>query len=1596
MIGALGAYRAWIFIQEDLAPEVETSLARTLNRPVELGAVEGFSLSSLRFGASAVPPTATDQDQLTLESIEVRFNLLEVLWQRRLGLNLTLIRPTIFLDQTKDGAWIQIPPRTEEGEGFIKTELDTIRVQNGTLVLVPYPRTGEAEAEPEAESEAEESITSIEEFGITAPLRRVRFEQINGTATLSNNNQYITFDATTRPASGGEVELGGEVRLDSRQVKLAVQGQDLLGADVLALIPLPLTVQAGRLGGNLEIALQGTELQAINGTGQFRDATATIRGIPNQFTNATGRLGFQGRQIELDNVRGVYGQIPARASGTIHLDNGYNLLAQARSINVINLLETFDLNSPVPVSGSLNADLTVTGALDQPRVNGTARNAAPIIVDRVNLETVRSQFNLTPEALTFDEIVAIPAAGGRVVGEGRVIFDTRRLAFNFEGRNLPGELLARPYRFRSANLQFGAIAAQAQVAGTFNNIQTTVQWQAPEATYAGRGEILITGNTIRFRDTVLRVAGGTVNAIADVVQGRWQATVDAAGVQLRQFSPDLRGLFSGNLRLAGTLDNLSPSGVRAAGQVRFSEGIAIIDRPTTATVRWTGERLEVQQATAPGFSARGYILAQLQGQGAPAITGLNLDVQLQDYSVAALPIPTPEQIQLAGQADFVGRVTGTPAAPNVVGRLGLNNAAVNELQFEPVLTGTFQYGGGQGLALNVAGEQDRIEVRLNANNRPTYFLIQQDDAIAQGRGDGNRLMATLENFPLQVLNLRPAAEQGLGEIAGRLNGNFDINIANLANPSVIGEVAIAAPAIGYIDADSFIGRIRYANGIASLTGGELRLAQSRYLISGSFTQGPTPQFAGQIIADQGRVEDILTALQFFEIEDIQRGIAPPTYAGAEAVETFPIDVTGAALLTQLRRYSEIVTLVNQQRLEREQSEILPALAGLQGAFSGSIEVASAPATGVEVGFNLQGQDWRWGDDYTVDQVVANGNFGEGVLTVQEFRLQSQDRFLTFAGQVGGEQQSGLLQAQNIPVDALQDLVSLPVDVDGNLNATATLAGSLQNPQVIGEIQLANATLNNTLVQEARSAFGYNNARLNFAGRVIVAEPEPLQITGSIPYAFQFMDTAPTEPGINLLPEIQQTDDITLDVNVENEGLALLNLLTRGQLAFQGGAGEVNLQVRGTLRRPQATGIAEFRDATLTAQALPEPVTDVTGTILFNSDRIQVQDLQGQFSEGQVSVIGTLPIFNATTGGQDRSEQNVPLTLNLSNIALEYAGANGQELYNGGVEGQIIITGTAFSPLIGGKVVLSEGQVFVATGPQPAVTPGADGIDPTAPDFFTPQLNNLKVILGDRLQIIYEPILQFVATGDLTISGAFNDLRPRGTVNLRSGQVNIFTTQFSLARGYDSRAVFTPSGGLNPYIDIRLVTNVLEVTRTPIQSATPFAVSEVADRPAIDYGALQTVRIQADIQAPADEILSNLELSSSPQRTQNEIVALLGGGFVDTLGRGEEVLAIANLAGSALLSRLQNFITNTLGVGEFRLFPTTIASDEDRTSSLGLAAELGVDITQDFSVSALQILTDENVPTQFNLRYRLSDEFLLRGSTNLSGDSRLLLEFQTRF
>lgn len=1555
------AWWGWRFINEELSPLVETTLTELLNRPVQVGQVESVGLTGITLGASSIPATLTDSDRATVEQVKVGFNLWQSLVNRKLGLDITLVNPDIYLEQTKAG-WVETTLKQQDDqEGRI--ELNTLRVKNGTATLFGLGTVN----------------------GKRSP---VELDNLNGKLNLFDQNKRLVYDLQARSLTKGEVSILGETQLPAQETNLQIQAENFLLPEVDRLLNLSgFDLPKGRGGGNLRVELRpNAKTPPIYGTAQFTDTVLAVTGIPQPFTNARGTLQFQNNTIRLDKVIGSYGKATAQAQGAIDLNRGFNLSANVKSITLPDVLETLKLDAPVAVAGAVKLALKVTGPIQKPVLSGVAQSLRPGAIDKVALSQYAAVFKLDTAAneIVIQGVQAQPTAGGRVTGSGRIDLAKKaangkvqpEVALGFLVLDVPADAIAAAYnKGQRPGVAIGAVNAQAQISGPADRINTLIRWQAPQAQYPGAGEIQIANGIVNLRNTKLAVEGGTVEAAAtaNLATGQWQGLAAIARVPLNRFSNDLRGFFNGKFTASGSLAALNPAAIRAQGTAFLSQGISLLDRPLTAQVRWNGQQLLIDEATATGFRADGAIAVNLAGT--PGIQGFDLNVNLADYNIQDVPVAVPNSVEYSGLADFRGKITGTPTAPRVNGNLALKRFVLNGVAFDPVMQGPVQYG--QGVRIDLRGPQDRIAAVLDPQFQPIAFEIRRDDAIATGRRQGDLLRTEIRNFPLALARIPGLTAQFAP--TGTLTGNIAVNLNQL---TAEGTIAVDRPGVGAFRADRFTGRVRYANGVATLADGVLQRGQTVIqLTAGANLLAGDPQFKSKIAIAKGSIQDVLEALQVFEIGDFAKILEPPAYGTATDLGTTPINAANAPILDQLRRLAEIEKLQALAKAENE-AQVLPDLSQLKGTFTGDIDVSGSLRSGVNAQFNIRGENFEWGR-FAAKDVVAIGGFKNGELSLLPLRLQNGDEVIAFSGQLLGPNQSGQLRIENFPLETLTQTVELPINIDGRLNATATLSGSFDNPRAIGSYSLANGELNGTAVQAARGNFTYGDARLDFSNTLAVAENDPLSIVGSIPYQLPFAAIAPA------------SDQIKLDINVKDAGLALLNVFTN-QVAWVEGQGVVNLQVRGTLDNPIATGLVEVNDATLQARALPEPLTNVSGLARFAQDRIRVERFTGKFRKGEVTATGILPLNNRLAL-VDPDRDN-PLSVKLDQIGLNLKG-----LYDGFVDGLVTVRGTALAPILGGEILLSRGRVLLT---QAGAGGGGEGAAPSGPaqDNNTPiEFDNLKLTLGDRIVLTSDPLIRFVANGDLVINGTLDQPLPAGTISLRSGQVNLFTTQFALERGYPQTAIFEPGRGLDPVLDVRLIALVPEVTTR--RQPTVLSPSEILDvpSPASSLGSVRTVRVRAEVEGPASRLAENLQLTSSPPRSEEEIVALIGGGFVDTFGRGDTLLGLANIAGSAFLTNIQGAIGNALGLSEFRLFPTTTSSeasrdsagDGDGSSTLGLAAEAAIDITPAISVSVLKILTN-NQPAQFGLRYRINDYLLIRSSTDFSGDSRAAIEYEARF
>ena len=1092
----------------------------------------------------------------------------------------------------------------------------------------------------------------------------------------------------------------------------------------------------------------------------------------------------------------------------------------------------------------------------------------------------------------------------------------------------------------------------------------------------------------------------------------------------------------------------------------------MLGQPFGAKVAWDGRRLDVLKAKGEALDAQGYLeldpsfFSDIPDKLA-AVDYFEFDViQAKEIDITKLRLTLPSwatNLDYSGRGDFSGQISGIPAAMKIAGNVRVKNLKIENIDFDPLLAGKVQISPKTGVILNLqeimtaplfspadldleVKPLDKIELVLDQDFSPVAFAIAQDYISVVGKGKKEIIEIATQNIPVQLLktialksdDFEVPENFAIQPIDGELSGDFILNLNTLATSG--SNVVVESPALASIRGDLLKGDFQYVDGYFAIQDVEFQQRNSTYKLQGNIQQKPGDFIVdGQVSIDGGQIQDILVALQIFELTDLSRIFSDRNYGDAESLyeppsnkaSLFDVGLKDAAVFEQLQLLSAIQAWLDSLEKER-QTAIVPPIKNLKGTFDGKINVLGSLNTGLNSEFEFVGKKWRWGNLVT-NQIVAKGNIKENILTLLPVSIQLQNPTasdlsksnkiknssptLLFTGTFGGQRQSGQFRLVEVPVKLIKQLFSLPpeLDLDGLINASASIAGTPEDPQARGEIKIDDASLNETSIQSTKGSFNYKSSRLDFSASSIIAEDaDPLILKGSVPYQLPF---AAFEP---------ESDRLELQLNVKDKGLALLDIFSRGELKWISGKGEIVLDISGVLdskrnlpRKLVAKGKATIKNAVVTAKNLPNnPLTKINSEVSFDLSNIRVNSFQGNFGSGKILAKGTIPL--------NKSGAIDPLTIDFDNITVDVP-----KLYNGGVKGELQILGKATEPIISGDVTLFDGTILLVDesdsnanqeveGPSSSKTGAVKRRNTDEGIAAITQYKNLKLRLGEDIQISQPPIFTFLATGDLDINGTFTEPSPDGIITLQRGQVNLFTTQLSLSRDYKNTARFSSNNILDPFLDVLLVGSAIEATG---RRSAPSEISPTEKPDADSLGTLETVRVSAKVKGLASQITNKIELTSSPPRSQAEIAALLGGGFVETLANNTSTLGLATLAGSALFGSLNSEFNNVFPIGELRLFPTQIIGDEDNPddgsdgTNDGIAGEIAFDLFDNFSFSVLRILNINDIPTQYGFRYRLNKYFVLRGSSDFreiqseenlqnnneeQGNTRVLIEFESRF
>ena len=524
---------------------------------------------------------------------------------------------------------------------------------------------------------------------------------------------------------------------------------------------------------------------------------------------------------------------------------------------------------------------------------------------------------------------------------------------------------------------------------------------------------------------------------------------------------------------------------------------------------------------------------------------------------------------------------------------------------------------------------------------------------------------------------------------------------------------------------------------------------------------------------------------------------------------------------------------------------------------------------------------------------------------------------------------------NLNVANILDIVSPgTIKASSQINGTITINGPAAKPeQLSGTAELDNfaVTLQNLqFTSQGPIRVSLRNGVASLDQFHISGPESDLQASGT---AKLFGDTNPQGGLLN----VKATGGINLHIIRTLDP----NLITSGNITL-------NLGVQGRVKDPSLTGTVKFDKANFAMDGIPNGLSDLSGSMVFNQNRLEVRDISGTSGGGKVTLGG----FIAYQRGLFAD-----LTASIDNVRVRLYGLSST------ANSTLRLQGGPQSLLLSGNVLVTRFGV----GPDVdfAAFAGATGV-PTPPD---PTAFSNKIRLD--VHVTSSPQLDFqnsyaklAGTVDLTVRGTIAQPSILGSIRITDGSATFAGTKYELERGI---IYFSNPVRIDPTIDLDVSTRVENYDIT--------------------------IGIHGD--------MTNLKPTyrSSPPLTEADIFNLLALGRTQEeaqintqqqLQAGEDPTTSA-LLGGALNATVSNRVSKLFGAGSIKIDPAFVGTLGNSTARITVVEPLSKQLTLTYATNV-----NQTAQQLLQLQYQFNDSTSIVVTRDESGVFSIVYKIRKRY
>ncbi len=902
-------------------------------------------------------------------------------------------------------------------------------------------------------------------------------------------------------------------------------------------------------------------------------------------------------------------------------------------------------------------------------------------------------------------------------------------------------------------------------------------------------------------------------------------------------------------------------------------------------------------------------------------------------------------------------------------------------------------GGGGQLQMASVGAviPGSLDAQLGGNWLPETVRLQRRNGELQISGSPALYRWTANDLSVDGLELVLPPKQRWEGVYGRLSGSGDLSLQPW---SMSADLKLAQPGLLGIQFGQALMTVKYKN--------------DRYDISGELL----PRDSGQITveADGYRNAGLNATLQArglsarwltasaLSLPQLSQAL-PPDQGDATDLGTLLVNTFGGSLDGQLKalRRSQLA-IADARRDRREKEAFHPE--DLRGQVDAVVDLQGPSLKRLEVDLTARGHLWIDGDD-------------------EDIALQVKP----FIAEIKGPLQSGQgsFSLVHLPFSLLALVAPVPPALQGALGLTGSYRLGEGAPVLTTELVLEKARVGQVPIALDRGQILLSNetVQLDLALRAEGAD-EPLTVIGQVPL----------------------TPDRPLDVRVEShgDGLHFLAGFSRDVVAWNQGNTDLRLLIGGSLLAPEANGFIVMNDGEFVVR--DQAISKVKSSIVFDFDRLEVQDLKGRIGRsGTIQASGALKLFKP-------APEDVPLAITVEKARIKVPNADVA------IAADLRVSGALVSPDFRGNLQLSEGAItpnrslfrrsktsnadsannannvdpsrsfvsanalleedwnfkdpLVLLGPNVQEDPNKR-LKASLPNLPFIAFDNFRVQFGPGLKVQVQPVANFTTAGLITVNGPLDpSIELRGVLQLLTGRVSVFTSTFNLDRKSPNVAVFTPSLGLIPYVDVAMETRVSDSVNPGVGSdSSNTSIFDTNGTGALGAGGqLRLVKVMLQAEGPANRLADSIRLRSSPPMSQTQLLGLVGGNSLSGLTGAGAGTALAAVVGQSLLSPLLGTLTDAFNQRlQFALYPTYVTPNVDNNRErisgqvppqLAIVTDLGISITDRIDLSVQSAPNRNDIPPQGSLSYQINQKLSISGAVDSQGTWQSQLQLFFRF